>query len=148
MSELTKSALEYDTFNHWEEDLHEMRMMKYSGPMYVLFNKTTNCLARLLHQRADLVIQNCTRVDYRDPKLGQWDVEEKSTYEQSTVVKWARGVVRIRGGGLDDAPGRRWHPLPDLLWLAGGIKRRNALITIREFSLIYLIFTLRYLSLN
>ena len=88
-------ALEYDTFNHWEEDLHEKRMIKYSGPMYVLFNKTTNCLARLLDQRADLVIQNCTRIDYRDPKLEQWDIEEKAVYEQSTVVKWARGVNYI-----------------------------------------------------
>jgi len=37
--------------------------------------------------------------------------------------------------GVGDVPGRRWHPLPDLLGLVGEIVR-NALFTMTEFSLI------------
>jgi len=51
-----------------------------------------------------------------------------------------------RWKGCGDVPGRRWHPLPDLLGLVGE-NVRNALYC-QWVSLIYLIFTLWHLLLN
>lgn len=63
---------EIDSFDHWDILKSPPQLMTYVGKPYVLYDRTHNCRKSVLDNRATLIPERCTRVDYIGTNLDKW----------------------------------------------------------------------------
>lgn len=79
LMEVTASKQARDTFifqvvpiSHHVNLTDNPQLMKYAGPSYVIFNKTSNCVKGFEKQGPTRYYEECSAENYRDPSLDHW----------------------------------------------------------------------------
>lgn len=73
-------------FNVWVTVDGEEKYLKYSGPEYLLWNKTSNCRRTIKKPKSMSVFVTCTTRNYYDRELDNWTAIDKPSVEESVQI--------------------------------------------------------------
>lgn len=84
-------------FRYWDNLMFTPQLLEYHGSPYVLYNKSINCLKGLEDLTETLIFDECSIVNYHDPKLNIWRVliqtqdvksQDVSSYKRTATANY------------------------------------------------------------